>query len=106
MGGEEIKVSSLLGSIEKEVKCRGYEMMIHCLQSYQGQMEEAIEEFHHGTRTFYHESAEYIPHWQGESRKAYESVYGDLRQFEAHIYAVAEISREITQIHRKIEELQ
>jgi hypothetical protein len=100
MGGEEIKVASLLESIEQEVKRKGYGTMIYCLKSYQGQMEEAIEEFQHGTRAFHHASAEYVPHWQKESREAYESISGNLRQIEAHIDAVAddllhEISREI-----------
>jgi uncharacterized protein YukE len=108
--GEEIKVSSLLKSIEKEVKRKAYEMMIDCLQSYQGQVKEAMEEFHEGTRAFYRANDEYVPYWQGESREAYELVYGDLRQIEAHIYATAdellhEISREIAEIRRKIEEL-
>jgi uncharacterized protein YukE len=110
MGGG-IKVSSLLESIEKEMKRRAYETMISCLQSYQGQVKEAMEEFHQGTRAFYRGNEEYVPYWQGESREAYELVYGDLRQIEAHIYATAdellhEISREIAQIRRKIEELQ
>jgi uncharacterized protein YukE len=109
--GEEIKVSSLLKSIEKEVKRKAYETMIDCLQSYQGQVKEVMEEFHQGTRAFYRANDEYVPHWQGESREAYELVYGDLRQIEAHIYATAddllhEISREITRLQRKIEELQ
>ncbi|MBB3852177.1 hypothetical protein GGR98_001431 [Parageobacillus caldoxylosilyticus] len=46
-------MSSLLESIEKEVKHRVYETMIDCLESYQGQVKEAIEEFHQGTRAFY-----------------------------------------------------
>jgi exonuclease VII small subunit len=46
-------VSSLLESIEKEVKRKAYETMIDCLESYQGQVEEAIEEFQHGTRAFH-----------------------------------------------------
>jgi uncharacterized protein YukE len=109
--GEGMKVSSLLESIEKEAKRRAYVAMIRCLQSYRGQVEEAIEEFHHGTRAFYRANDEYVPHWQGESREAYELVYGDLRQIEAHIYATAdellhEISREIARIQRKIEEIQ
>lgn len=103
-------MASLLESIEKEWKRRAYEAMIHCLQSYQGQVEEAIEEFQHGTRAFYRANDEYVPYWQGESREAYELVYGDLRQIETRIYATAddllhEISREIAQIRRKIEEL-
>jgi hypothetical protein len=68
IGGEEIKVSSLLESIEKELKRKAYETMIDCLQSYQGQVEEAIEEFQDGTRAFYRANAEYVPHWQGASR--------------------------------------
>jgi uncharacterized protein YukE len=105
MGGEEIKVSSLL-----EVKRRTYETMSLCFQSYQGQVKEAIEEFQDGTRAFYRANDEYVPHWQGESRAAHESIYGDLRQIEAYIDATAdellhEISREIAQIRRKIEEL-
>jgi uncharacterized protein YukE len=109
--GEEIKVASLSESIEKELKRKAYETMIDCLQSYQGQVEEAIEEFQDGTRAFYRANDEYVPHWQGESRAAYELVYGDLRQIEARIYATAddllhEISREIAEIRRKIEELQ
>jgi hypothetical protein len=45
-----------------------------------------------------------FPHWQGES------IYGDLRQIEAHMDETAydllhEISREIAEIRRKIEEL-
>nr|WP_220129151.1 DUF5082 domain-containing protein [Anoxybacillus calidus] len=109
MGGG-IKVASLLESIEKEAKRRAYAAMIGCLQSYQGQVEEAIEEFQHGTRAFYRANDEYVPYWQGESRAAYELVYGDLRQIEARIYATAdellhEISREIAKIRRKIEEL-
>jgi hypothetical protein len=100
MGGEEIKVSSLLESIEKEVKRRAYETMNDCLESYQGQVKGAIEEFHHSSRSFYLANDEYVPHWQEESRETYESIYGDLRQIEAHIDAVAddllhEISREI-----------
>jgi hypothetical protein len=64
------------------------------------QGEEAIEEFQHGTRAFYRANDEYVPHWQGESREAYELIYGDLRQTEAYIDASAddflhEISREI-----------
>jgi hypothetical protein len=106
-----MKVSSLLESIEKEAKRRAYAAMIHCLQSYQGQVQEAIEEFHHGTRSFYRVNDEYVPHWQGESRKTYELIYGDLRQIEAHIYSTAdelllEISREIARIQRKLEEIQ
>ncbi|WMT18163.1 DUF5082 domain-containing protein [Parageobacillus toebii] len=93
-------MSSLLESIEKEVKRRAYETMIDCLKSYQVQGEEAIEEFQHGTRAFYRANDEYVPHWQGESRAAYELIYGDLRQTEAYIDASAEdllheISREI-----------
>jgi uncharacterized protein YukE len=109
--GKEIKASSLLKSIEKEVKRKAYETMIDCLQSYQGQVKEAMEEFHQGTRAFYRANEEYVPYWQGESREAYELVYGGLRQIEAHIYATAdellhEISKEIAEIRRKIEELQ
>ncbi len=109
--GEGIKVSSLWESTEKELKRWAYETMSDCLQSYQGQVKEAMEEFHQGTRAFYRANEEYVPHWQGESREAYELVYGDLRQIEAHIYATAdellhEISREIAEIRRKIEELQ
>jgi hypothetical protein len=103
-------VSSLLESIEKEVNCKACKTMIHCLQSYQGQVEEAIEEFHRGTRAFYRANDEYVPHWQEESRAAYELIYGDLWQIEAHIDATAddllhEISRKIAEIRRKIEEL-
>jgi hypothetical protein len=110
MGGEEIKVSSLLESIEKEVKCRAYEMLIHCPQFYQEQVEEAIEEFQDGTRAFYRANDEYVPHWQGEPREADEWIYGDLRQIEARIDATADelphgISRKISRIQRKIEEL-
>jgi hypothetical protein len=97
-------VSSLLESVEKEVKRRAYETIIHCLHSYQRQVEEAIREFYHGTRAFYRANAEYVSHWQGES------IYGDLRQIEAHIDVTTydllyEISREIAEIRRKIEEL-
>jgi hypothetical protein len=74
MGGEEIKVSSLW-----ELKHKAYEMMIDCLQSYQGQVKEAMEKFHQGTRAFYRTNEEYVLHWQEESREAYELVYGDLR---------------------------
>jgi hypothetical protein len=101
-------VSSLLESIEKEVKYRAYETIIHCLYSYQRQVEEAIKEFDHGTRAFYRANDEYVPYWQGESRAAHESIYGDLRQIEAHATAydlLYEISREIARIRRKIEEL-
>jgi uncharacterized protein YukE len=109
--GEEINVSSLWESTEKELERWAYETMIDCLESYQGQVKEAIEEFHQGTHAFYRANEEYVPYWQGESRKAYELVYGDLRQIEAHIYATAdellhEISREIARLRRKIEELQ
>jgi hypothetical protein len=105
-GGEEIKVSSLW-----ELKHKAYEMMIYCLQFYQGQVEEVIEEFQDGTRTFYCANEEYVLHWQGESREAYELVYGDLQPIEVHIDAneddlLYEKSREIAQIRRKIEELQ
>jgi len=51
--------------------------MIDCLESYQGQVKEAIEEFHQGTRAFYRANEEYVPYWQGESREAYELVYRD-----------------------------
>jgi uncharacterized protein YukE len=110
MGGG-IKVASLLESAEKELRRWAYEMMIDCLQSYQGQVKEAMEEFQHGARSFYRANDEYVPYWQGEAREAYELVYGDLRQIEAHIYATAdellyEISREIARLRRKIEELQ
>jgi hypothetical protein len=103
-------VSSLWESIEKEVEHRAYGTMIDCLESYQGKVKEAIEEFHQGTRGFYRANEEDVPYWQGESRAAYELIYGDLRQIEAHLYATAdelfhEISREIAQIRRKIEEL-
>jgi hypothetical protein len=79
--------------------------MIDCLESYQGQVKEAIEEFQHGARSFYRANDEYVPHWQGES------IYGESRQIEAHMDAAAydllyEISREIAEIRRKIEELQ
>jgi hypothetical protein len=109
--GEGMKVSSLLESIEKEAKRRSYAAMIRCLPSYQGQVEETLDEFHHGSHSFYRANDEYAPHWQGESRGAYELVYWDLRQIEAQIYATAddllhEISREIAPIRRKIEELQ
>jgi hypothetical protein len=88
-----------------ELKHKAYETIVDCLKSYQGQVEEVIEEFQHGTRAFYRANDEYVPHWQGES------IYGDLRQIEAHIDATEddllyEISREIAQIRRKIEELQ
>jgi hypothetical protein len=93
-------VSSLLESIEKEVKRRAYETMIDGLQSDQVQGEEEIEEFQHGICAFYRANAKYVPRWQGESREACELVYGDLRQTEAYIDASAddflhEISREI-----------
>jgi hypothetical protein len=93
-----------------ELKHKVYETMVDCLEFYQGQVEEVIEEFQHGTRAFYRANEEYVPYRQGESREAYELVYGDLRQIEAHIDATAddllyEISREIAQIRRKIEEL-
>jgi uncharacterized protein YukE len=98
-------VSSLL-----EVKRKACEMMIDCLESYQRQVEEAIKEFQHDTRAFYRVNDQYVPHWQGESRAAYELVYGDLRQIEVHIDVTAdellhEISRKISRIQRKIEEL-
>jgi hypothetical protein len=110
MGGEEIKVLPFLESIEKEVKRRAYETMSHCLQSYQGQVEETIEEFDHGLHSFYHVNDEYVSHCQGEPRKASEAIYGDLRPIESHIDAAAddllhEISRGIARIQRKIEEL-
>jgi len=103
-------VPSLLESIEKEAKRRVYATMIRYLSSYQGQVEEAVDDFHRGSHSFYRANDEYVPHWQGESRGAYELVYWDLRQIEAQIYATAddllhEISREIAQIWRKIEEL-
>jgi hypothetical protein len=53
-------VSSLLESIEKEVKRRAYETMIDFLQSDQGQVEEAIEEFQYGTRAFYRANDELV----------------------------------------------
>lgn len=101
-------MSSLLESIEKEVKRRAYEAMMDYLKSYQGQVEEAIGEFRHGTHAFYHASAENVPHWQGEPGKAHEPISGNLRQMmdataDGLLY---EISREIAQIRRKIEELQ
>jgi hypothetical protein len=76
-----------------------------------GQVEEAIEESYHGSYSFYRTNDEYVPHWRGESREAYELVYEDLQQIEAHIDVTAddllhEISREIALIERKIEELQ
>ncbi|BDG34383.1 hypothetical protein PcaKH15_02890 [Parageobacillus caldoxylosilyticus] len=79
-------MSSLLESIEKEVKHRVYEMMIDCLQSYQGQVKEAIEEFQHGTRAFYRANEEDVPYWQGESREAYELVYRDFCGKSRHIF--------------------
>ncbi|OQP00255.1 DUF5082 domain-containing protein, partial [Geobacillus sp. 44B] len=93
-------MASVLESAEKELRRWAYEMMIDCLESYQGQVKEAIEEFHQGTHAFYRANEEYVPYWQGESREAYELVYGDLRQIGARIYATAddllhEISREI-----------
>ncbi len=109
--GEEKEVSSLLEFIEKEVKRRVYETMIDCFQFDQGQVEEAIEESHHGSHSFYRANDEYVPYWRGESRETYKLVYGDLRQIEAHIDVTEddllhEISREIARIERKIEELQ
>jgi hypothetical protein len=94
-----------------ELKHKAYETMVDCFESYQGQVKEAIEEFQHGTRAFYRANEEYVPYRQDESSEAYELVYGDLRQIEAHIDETAdellrEISREIAQIRRKIEELQ
>jgi uncharacterized protein YukE len=110
MGGG-VKVSSLLESAEKELKRWAYETMINCFESYQGRGKEAIEEFQDSTRTFYRANDQYIPYWQGESREAYELVYGDLRQIEARIYATAadllhEIGKEIACLWRKIEVLQ
>jgi hypothetical protein len=108
--GEKIKVASLSESIEQEVKRRGYETMIDCIKSYQAKVEEAIGELRlrHGTRAFYPASAENVPNWQGEPGKAHEPISGNLRQM---IDATAdgllhEISREIAQIRRKIEERQ
>jgi hypothetical protein len=108
--GEKIKVASLSESIKQEVKRRGYETMIDYLKSYQRQVEETIGEFRHGALAFYPVSAENVPHWQKQTGKAHESIYRDLRQIEAWIYATAddllhEISREIAEIRRKIEEL-
>ncbi|MED4906216.1 DUF5082 domain-containing protein [Parageobacillus thermoglucosidasius] len=104
-------MASLSESIEQEVKRRACEVMMDYLKSYQGQVEEAIGEFRHGTHAFYHASAKNVPHWQGEPGKAHEPISGNLRQIEARIDTTAdellhEISREIAQIRRKIEELQ
>ncbi|GCD83048.1 hypothetical protein PTHTG4_21110 [Parageobacillus thermoglucosidasius] len=101
-------MASLSESIEQEVKRRACEAMMDYLKSYQGQVEEAIGEFRHGTHAFYHASAENVPHWQGEPGKAHEPISGNLRQMmdataDGLLY---EISREIAQIRRKIEELQ
>ncbi|MED4903611.1 DUF5082 domain-containing protein [Parageobacillus thermoglucosidasius] len=97
-------MASLSESIEQEVKRRACEAMMDYLKSYQGQVEEA----RHGTHTFYHASAENVPHWQGEPGKAHEPISGNLRQMmdataDGLLY---EISREIAQIRRKIEERQ
>ncbi|OQO98737.1 DUF5082 domain-containing protein [Geobacillus sp. 44B] len=85
-------MSSLWESTEKELERWAYETMIDCLESYQGQVKEAIEEFHQGTHAFYRANEEYVP-------------------IGARIYATAddllhEISREIARLRRKIEELQ
>ncbi|UOE77688.1 DUF5082 domain-containing protein [Parageobacillus thermoglucosidasius] len=101
-------MASLSESIEQEVKRRACEAMMDYLKSYQGQVEEAIGEFRHGTHAFYHASAENVPHWQGEPGKAHEPISGNLRQMmdataDGLLY---EISREIAQIRRKIEERQ
>nr|WP_027409955.1 hypothetical protein [Anoxybacillus tepidamans] len=103
-------MSSMVDSIEKEMKRRAYEAAIAILQSYQGQVHEAMEEFQGGIRGFYRANDEYIPYWQGEAREAYEWVYADLRQIETRIEATAdelvdEISREIARLRRMIEEL-
>ncbi|BDG32647.1 DUF5082 domain-containing protein [Parageobacillus thermoglucosidasius] len=104
-------MSSLLESIEKEAKNWSYSVMICCLPTYQRKAEKALDEFPHGSYSLYRANDEYAPHWQEESRGAYELVYWDLRQIEAQIYATAddllhEISREIAPIQRKIKELQ
>ncbi|WP_035502182.1 hypothetical protein [Parageobacillus thermoglucosidasius] len=104
-------MSSLLESIEKEAKNWSYSVMICCLPTYQRKAEKALDEFPHGSHSFYRANDEYAPHWQGELVGMYEPVYGDLRQIEAQIYATAddllhEISREIAPIQRKIEERQ
>jgi hypothetical protein len=101
-------VSSLSESIEQEVKRRGYETMIDYLKSYQRQVEETIGDFRHGALAFYPVSAENVPHWQKKTGKAHEPISGNLRQM---MDATAdgllhEISREIAQIRRKIEERQ
>ena len=103
-------MASLSESIEQEVKRRGYETMMDYLKSYQRQVEETIGELRlrHGARAFYHVNDEYVPHWQGEPGKAHEPISGNLRQMmdataDGLLY---EISREIAQIRRKIEERQ
>jgi len=108
--GEGIQVSSTLESIEKEIKRRAYETAISILRSYQGQVHEAMGEFRDGIRSFHRANDEYIPHWQGEAREAYEWIYADLKQLETRIGTTAdelvdEISREIARLRRKIEEL-
>ncbi|MEB3751156.1 DUF5082 domain-containing protein [Geobacillus sp. FSL W8-0032] len=103
-------MSSMVESIEKEMKRRAYEAAMAILQSYQGQVHEAMEEFQGGIRGFYRANDEYIPYWQREAREADEWVYADVRQIEMRIEATAdewvdEISREIARLRRMIEEL-
>ncbi|BDG36332.1 hypothetical protein PcaKH15_22380 [Parageobacillus caldoxylosilyticus] len=45
-----------------ELKHKAYETMVDCLKSYQGQVEEVIEEFQHGMRAFYRANEEYVLH--------------------------------------------
>ncbi|WP_237565101.1 DUF5082 domain-containing protein [Parageobacillus thermoglucosidasius] len=94
-----MKVPSLLESIEKEAKRRVYATMIRCLSSYQGQVEETVDDFHRGSHSFYRANDEYVPHWQGESREAYEWI-GTCSKSRYVIYGTAddllhEISREL-----------
>jgi hypothetical protein len=100
----------LVDELERAAKRKLYQAKIHILEGYRTNVKQAEEHLEIGKRMYRNGHAAFVTSWEGDARKAFDSIANELSGLERNIYylgeeLLAEVNKEIRKLQGKVDEL-
>jgi hypothetical protein len=107
---EETMKIELVDEVERAAKRKLYQAKIQILEGYLTNVKQAKEDLDIGKRMYRSAHAAFVTSWEGDARKAFDSIANELMGLERNLYylgeeLIAEINSEIRKLQRKVDML-
>jgi hypothetical protein len=107
---EETMKIELVDEVERAAKRKLYQAKIQILEGYLTNVKQAKEDLDIGKRMYRSAHTAFVTSWEGDARKAFDSIANELMGLERNLFylgeeLLAEINSEIRKLQRKVDML-